>query len=58
MAVEPITIQLRSLQTLTEIGAEQKATLVFPLPIDLIASLANRRARPPDDSPEGSPIFR
>ena len=58
MAVEPITIQLRYLQTLTEIGTEQSSTIVFPLPIDLIAPLANRRARPPDDGPEGSPIFR
>ncbi|MEE9221355.1 MAG: slipin family protein, partial [candidate division NC10 bacterium] len=44
MAVEPITIQLRYLQTLTEIGTEKSSTIVFPLPIDLIASLANRRA--------------
>jgi len=44
MAVEPITIQLRYLQTLTEIGTEQSSTIVFPLPIDLIASLVNRRA--------------
>jgi regulator of protease activity HflC (stomatin/prohibitin superfamily) len=44
MAAEPITIQLRYLQTLTEIGTEQSSTIVFPLPIDLIASLANRRA--------------
>ncbi|MFQ5532819.1 MAG: slipin family protein, partial [Candidatus Methylomirabilales bacterium] len=44
MAAEPITIQLRYLQTLTEIGTEQSSTIIFPLPIDLIASLANRRA--------------
>src|SRR5687768_888776 len=30
----PVTIQLRYLQTLTEIGAEQNTTVVFPLPID------------------------
>jgi regulator of protease activity HflC (stomatin/prohibitin superfamily) len=35
----PITIQLRYLQTLTEIGAEKNTTIVFPLPIDLIGSL-------------------
>jgi hypothetical protein len=58
MAAEPITIQLRYLQTLTEIGTEQSSTIVFPLPIDLIASFVNRRARPPDDGPEGTPIFR
>ncbi len=35
----PVTIQLRYLQTLTEIGAEQNTTVVFPLPIDLISNL-------------------
>ena len=44
LAAEPITIQLRYLQTLTEIGTEQSSTIIFPLPIDLITSLANRRA--------------
>jgi hypothetical protein len=34
---EPIAIQLRYLQTLTEIGAEKNTTVVFPLPIDLIS---------------------
>jgi regulator of protease activity HflC (stomatin/prohibitin superfamily) len=47
MAVEPITIQLRYLQTLTEIGTEKNSTIIFPLPIDLIATLANRRAEVP-----------
>jgi hypothetical protein len=29
-------MQLRYLQTLTEIGAEQNSTVVFPMPIDVI----------------------
>ncbi len=29
-------MQLRRLQTLTEIGAEQNSTIVFPMPIDVI----------------------
>ncbi len=36
MAAEPITLQLRYLQTLTEIAAEKNSTVVFPIPIDLI----------------------
>src|SRR5262249_49025130 len=32
----PITIQLRYLQTLTEIAAEKNSTIVFPLPIELM----------------------
>ncbi|MEJ7838157.1 MAG: SPFH domain-containing protein [Thermomicrobiales bacterium] len=35
----PVTIQLRYLQTLTEIGAEKNTTIVFPLPIDLISNV-------------------
>ncbi len=33
---QPASIQLRYLQTLTEIGVEKNTTIVFPLPIDII----------------------
>ena len=36
---QPATLQLRYLQTLTEIAAEKNSTIVFPLPIDLLAGL-------------------
>jgi regulator of protease activity HflC (stomatin/prohibitin superfamily) len=36
LATEPITIQLRYLQTLTEIGVEKNTTIVFPLPIEMM----------------------
>jgi regulator of protease activity HflC (stomatin/prohibitin superfamily) len=42
----PVTIQLRYLQTLNEIGSEQNTTVVFPLPIDLISSLVTGGPRP------------
>ena len=32
----PVTLQLRYLQTLTEVASEKNSTLIFPLPIDLI----------------------
>jgi regulator of protease activity HflC (stomatin/prohibitin superfamily) len=35
----PAAIQLRYLQTLSEIGAEQNSTIIFPLPIDLVQPL-------------------
>lgn len=38
---EPATLQLRYLQTLTEIAAEKNSTIVFPIPIDIIADLMN-----------------
>src|SRR6266852_5579314 len=39
LASEPLTMQLRYLQTLTEIGVEKNTTIIFPLPIDILASL-------------------
>ena len=35
---QPAAIQLRYLQTLTEIGVEKNTTVVFPLPIDIITA--------------------
>jgi regulator of protease activity HflC (stomatin/prohibitin superfamily) len=40
IASEPVTLQLRYLQTLTEIGVEKNTTIVFPLPVDIISGLA------------------
>ena len=37
IAKEPVTLQLRYLQTLTEIASEKNSTLIFPVPIDLIS---------------------
>ncbi len=37
LASQPAAIQLRYLQTLTEIGVEKNTTIVFPLPIDIIS---------------------
>ena len=39
----PVTLQLRYLQTLTEIGVEQNTTVVFPLPIDLVEAFMGDR---------------
>ncbi|MDQ6779279.1 MAG: slipin family protein [Actinomycetota bacterium] len=39
ISVNPVTLQLRYLQTLREIGGDQNSTIVFPLPIDLIKPL-------------------
>ncbi len=36
---QPATLQLRYLQTLTEIAVEKNSTIIFPLPIDLIEPL-------------------
>lgn len=39
MSQNPTTLQLRYLQTLTEVASEKNSTIVFPLPIDLIEPL-------------------
>ena len=43
IATNPVTLQLRYLQTLTEISAEKNSTIVFPLPMDLIDAFLGRR---------------
>ncbi|HEY3939924.1 MAG TPA: slipin family protein [Bryobacteraceae bacterium] len=42
---EPVAIQLRYLQTLVEIGTEKNTTVVFPVPVDLLASLTKLTER-------------
>lgn len=39
LSVNPVTIQLRFLQTLTEVAAEKNSTLIFPVPIDIVEPL-------------------
>jgi regulator of protease activity HflC (stomatin/prohibitin superfamily) len=41
MAAQPATLQLRYLQTLTEIASEKNSTVVFPIPIDLVSMFLN-----------------
>ena len=39
IATEPASMQLRYLQTLTEIAAEKNSTILFPVPIEMLALL-------------------
>jgi regulator of protease activity HflC (stomatin/prohibitin superfamily) len=39
LATEPLTLQLRYLQTLTEIGVEKNTTIIFPLPMEFMTLL-------------------
>jgi regulator of protease activity HflC (stomatin/prohibitin superfamily) len=45
IAVEPVTITLRYLQTLTEIASEKNSTIIFPLPFELLNMLGHSPAR-------------
>jgi hypothetical protein len=54
---EPAALQLRYLQTLVEIGTEKNTTIVFPLPLDILASLSralDRAGTPPGTAAEKS----
>ena len=43
LAQEPLTIQLRYLSTLREIGVEQNSTVIFPLPIDMLSAFLGKK---------------
>ncbi len=42
IATEPMTLQLRYLQTLTEIASEKNSTIVFPLPIEFFRAFLGK----------------
>jgi hypothetical protein len=46
MASEPMSLQLRYLQTLTEIAAEKNSTIVFPVPVDFLKVIMERLEKP------------
>jgi regulator of protease activity HflC (stomatin/prohibitin superfamily) len=57
IATEPATLQLRYLQTLTEISVEKNSTIIFPIPIDMLSSITkilhnlSETATPPQKNP-------
>ena len=55
LATEPLTMQLRYLQTLTEIGVEKNTTIVFPLPLEMMSLFNKLGALTPGKAPEDKP---
>src|SRR6185312_7100788 len=47
LAAEPTALQLRYLQTVTEIAAENNSTTIFPIPIELFRPFLQSTGRPP-----------
>ena len=45
LAEEPVSVQLRYLQTLTEIGVEKNTTVVFPVPVDFFPGIQKMIAK-------------
>ncbi|MGD1047626.1 MAG: slipin family protein [Candidatus Krumholzibacteriaceae bacterium] len=43
MAPQPVSVQLRYLQTLTEIAAEKNSTILFPVPVDFLQYFMEKR---------------
>jgi regulator of protease activity HflC (stomatin/prohibitin superfamily) len=69
IAREPVTLQLRYLQTLTEIAVEKNSTIIFPLPVDTIKVFTDMvayqgtngappHATPPAPPPQEPPATR
>jgi regulator of protease activity HflC (stomatin/prohibitin superfamily) len=54
LARQPITLQLKYLQTLTDIGTEKNTTVIFPLPMELLSLL--HRIVPPPQTPANPPL--
>src|SRR5215510_7521173 len=50
ISTEPATLQLRYLQTLTEIGVEKNTTVVFPVPVDFFSGIQKMLGKPEDNS--------
>jgi regulator of protease activity HflC (stomatin/prohibitin superfamily) len=59
MSQNPISLQLRFLQTLSEVATENNSTIVFPVPIDLVKPLIDlgERARQSSDADTAPPAL-
>jgi len=41
----PAALQLRFLQTLTEVASEQSSTIIFPVPLDIISAFLSKEKK-------------
>src|SRR5205807_6607010 len=57
IGAEPAAIQLRYLQTVTEIASEKNSTTIFPIPIDLFKGLLDAIKGPAPASPAAVPAL-
>src|SRR5215475_9829552 len=51
LATEPVSVQLRYLQTLTEIGVEKNTTVIFPVPVDFFSGIQKLLNNPGPNTP-------
>jgi hypothetical protein len=48
---EPVSVQLRYLQTLTEIGVEKNTTVIFPVPVDFFSGIQKLLGKAGEEAP-------
>ncbi|BBY80129.1 slipin family protein [Mycolicibacterium pulveris] len=53
LSESPASLQLRYLQTLLELGADQNSTVVFPIPMDIVRPFLESTERPADSTGDG-----
>jgi len=56
MATQPMTLQLRYLQTLSDIGVEKNTTIIFPLPLEMMSLFNKLGALAASKTPEDKPL--
>jgi regulator of protease activity HflC (stomatin/prohibitin superfamily) len=56
ISANPAALQLRYMQTLTEIGATQNSTVVFPLPMDVLKPFLDQAAKAPEEGHAPLPV--
>ena len=56
MSLQSASLQLRYLQTVTEIAAENNSTTIFPVPIDMLSSFFRGVATPPAAPSAAAPL--
>jgi regulator of protease activity HflC (stomatin/prohibitin superfamily) len=56
MSQQPAALQLRFLQTVSEIATENNSTTLFPIPIDLFGPLIKAISRPAAETPAAEPV--
>jgi hypothetical protein len=58
LAQQPSAMQLRYLQTLTQVAGDKSSTLVFPVPVDLLNTLMSGKGPVPATLPGTPPAAR
>ncbi len=53
LAQQPVAVQLRYFQTLTEVAGDRSSTIIFPIPVDLLSGLFSGKGGGSEESGDG-----